>query len=133
MTAGGGGLVVGRPPSYLSIMRYFDRFQPRSAWADLRYFMWHQQPYRWVFLLASLLLTGITLMAFWADSRFEPEYHRDIVYVEQWPLSRTDKQIIAQQKVDEVVKQRRLAAEKREADKQRQFFEGVKKKADPWL
>lgn len=115
---------------YFPPMRYFDRFQPRSAWADLRYFMWHQQPYRWVFLLASLLLTGLTLMAFWADSRFEPEYHRDIVYVEQWPLSRTDKQIIAQQKVDEVIKQRRLAAENREREAKRAEFQRVKDKLD---
>lgn len=129
----GWGLATRRPPSYLAPMRYFDRFQPRSAWADLRYFMWHEQPYRWVFLLASILLTGLTLMAFWADSRFEPEYKREIIYVEQWPLSRTDKQIIAQQKVDQVIKTRRLEAEKRESDKREKFFREVKKKADPWL
>ncbi len=117
-------------PSYLPPMRYFDRIQPRGAWADLRHFFWHQQPYRWVFLILSVMLTVLTLAAFWIDSRFEPEYHRDIVYVEQWPLNRTDKEIIAQQKVDAVIKTRRLAAEKRLQDERRAEFQRIKDKMD---
>lgn len=114
-------------------MRYFDRFQPRGAWADLKHFMWSDQPYRWVFLILSIMVTVGTIAAFWVDSRFEPEYHRDIVYVQQWPLTRTDKEIIAQQKVDQVIKERRLAAEKRELELRQTYFRSLKSKADPWL
>lgn len=114
-------------------MRYFDRFQPRGAWADLKYFLWHQQPYRWVFLILSIMLTVLALAAFWVDSEFEPEYRREIVYVEQWPLTRTDKEIIAKQKIDQVIKERRLAAEKRELEERQRYFQAIKKKADPWL
>lgn len=111
-------------------MRYFDRIQPRGAWGDLRYFFWHQQPYRWVFLILSVMVTVGTLAAFWVDSRFEPEYHRSIVYVEQWPLTRTDKEIIAQQKVDAVIKARRQAAEERELAARRAAFQRMKDKMD---
>ena len=114
-------------------MRYFERFQPRGAWADLRYFLWHEQPYRWVFLILSIMVTVGTLAAFWVDSRFEPEYHREITYVQQWPLTRTDKEIIAQQKVDAVIKARKEAAAKRETEQRQRYFEAIKKKADPWL
>ncbi len=114
-------------------MRYFDRIQPRGAWADLKYFLWSQQPYRWLFLALSIALTALALAGFWADSRFEREYRREIVYVDQWPLSRTDQEIIAKQKVDQVIKERRLAAEKREMEARQKYFQAIKDKADPWL
>ncbi len=115
-------------------MRYFDRFQPRGAWADLRYFLWHEQPYRWVFLILSVMVTVGTLAAFWVDSRFEPEYKRpQIVWVQQWSLDRTDRQIKAQQKIDQAAKDRRLAVEKREMEERQKYFQDIKKKADPWL
>jgi hypothetical protein len=114
-------------------MRYFERIQPRGAWADLKHYLWADQPYRWVFLILSIMLTVLALAAFWVDSEFEPEYRREIVYVEQWPLTRTDKEIIAKQKVDEVIKQRRLQAEQRELEKRQRYFQQLKQKADPWL
>lgn len=113
-------------------MRYFDRFQPRSAWADLRYFLQRREPYQLWFFALSIALTVTTIAAFVIDSRFEPEYHRDIVYVQQWPLSRTDKQIIADQKVDYVIKARRLAAEKRAREANQAGFQKIQDKLDAW-
>lgn len=113
-------------------MRYLDRFQPRSAWADLRYFVAHRQPHQLGFFCLSIALTVLTIAAFVVDSRFEPEYHRDIVYVEQWKLTRTDAEIIAQQKIDAVIKTRRLEAEARERAKNQAGFKKIQDKLDAW-
>ena len=113
-------------------MRYFDRFQFRGAWHDLRYFVRARQPHQLGFMVLALVLTVVTIAAFVVDSRFEPEYHPEIVYVQQWPLTRTDAQIIAQQKVDYVIKARRLEAEKRTADARAASFKKVEDKLDQW-
>lgn len=112
--------------------RYLDRFQFRGAWADLRYFLSRRQPYQVGFLCLAVALTVATLGAFAIDSRFEPDYHRDIVYVQQWPLTRSDAQIIAQQKIDYVIKARRLEAEQRELARRQAGFKKIQDKLDQW-
>ena len=112
--------------------KYLGRFQFRGAWGDLRYFFGQRQPHQIGFFCLAIGSAAAILGAFVIDSRFEPEYHRDIVYVEQWPASRTDAQIIAQQKIDAPIKARRLAAEKREADKRRESFRKVQDALDRW-
>ena len=112
--------------------KYLSRFQFRGSWADLRHFFGTRQPHQLAFFCLAIAATAVTLGAFAIDSHFEPEYHHDIVYVDQWPLTRTDKEIIAQQKIDFVVKSRRLAAEKRERDANRASFQKVQNALDAW-
>lgn len=45
------------------------------------------------------------------DSHFQKEYHPDIVYVEQWPASRTEAEILASNKANQIEKDKRQAAE----------------------
>lgn len=106
-------------------MRKPSRFQPEGALADLRYFIGRRQPHQFVFFALALALTLVAIVAVAHDSKFTPEYHRDIVYVEQWPLTRTDKEIIAQQKVDALVKSRRLEAEDRERKANQAKFKAI--------
>ena len=112
--------------------RYLDRFQFRGSWRDLKHFFGTRQPHQLAFFGLAIALTAATLGAFAIDSHFEPAYHRDITYVEQWPLSRSDKEIIAQQRIDYVVKARRLAAEKRERDANRAGFQKMENALDAW-
>ncbi len=114
-------------------MRKPSRFQPEGALADLRYFFGRRQPHQIAFFALALVLTLGAIVAVAWDSRVAPVYHRDIVYVEQWPLSRTDKEIIAQQKVDYVIKARRLEAEKRAREANKAKFRTINDKFGKYL
>lgn len=114
-------------------MKLLHRIQPAGAWADLRYFFGRRRPHQWGFAALAVTLTGVTLWAFWHDSRFTPVYHRDIVYVQQWRLDRTDAEIAAQQRIDAPKEAARKAEEARRLEENRRFFEKMKKKTDGWL
>ena len=103
----------------LALMQFLSRFSPVRAYKDLRGFLASRQPYELGFLALAMLITGFFIYAFAHDSSVQPAYKPDIVYVEQWPLSRTDAEIRAQQKVDAVAKTERLA-EQRRRDEERQ-------------
>lgn len=103
-------------------MRYLARFSPLRAVRDLRMFLSQRQPYELWFMMLAIVLTGLVLFAFVKDSHFERAYKPDIIYVQQWPLDRTDEQIRALQKIDQAKKealQARLA--KRRAEQQAAF------------
>ena len=111
-------------------MKMLNRIQPKGAWADLRDFLGRRRPHQFGFAALSLTLTAVTLWAFWHDSRFEKEYHRDIVYVQQWRLDRTDAEIVAQQKIDGPIDARRKAAEEAQRAKRRAEFQRIKDRLD---
>lgn len=108
------------------------RFQPSGALADLRYFFGRRQPHQWVFAALAIGLTVLAITAFVHDSRFVPPYHRDIVYVQQWRLDRTDAEIIAQQKIDGIEQTRRIAEETRQREANRQKFKNVDDALRKW-
>lgn len=83
-------------------MRYPTRLNPVAAVNDLRRFLSAQPQHRVVFLMLSLAIVALILFAFVKDSHFEKAYKQDIVYVEQWKADRTDAEIRAKQKVDQV-------------------------------
>jgi hypothetical protein len=98
-------------------MSYVSRFSPVRAYKDLRLFLATRQPHELGFLLLAVAITGFFIFAFAHDSYFKPEYKRNIVYVEQYRLDRTDAEIRAQQVIDQAAKDKRLAAEKAKRDK----------------
>ena len=114
-------------------MKYFDRIQPSGALADLRYFFGQRRPHQWGFAALAVTLTGVTLWAFWHDSKFKPVYHRDIIYVQQWRAGRTDAEVRAQQRIDAPAEAARRAAEMRRLEDNRRFFQKMKDKTDGWL
>lgn len=111
-------------------MKMLTRVQPKGAVADLREFLTRRRPHQWGFAALSVTLTAVTLWAFWHDSKFEKEYHRDIVYVQQWRLDRTDAEIIAQQKIDGPIDARRKAEEQARQEKRRAEFQRIKDRLD---
>ncbi|MEG3163685.1 hypothetical protein U1701_03665 [Sphingomonas sp. PB2P19] len=100
-------------------MGFFSRFSPIAAYRDLRLFLSQRQPHELWFLIAALGVTSFLVYAFARDSGAEPEYKRNIVYVEQWSADRTDAEIIAQQKIDAPIKAKALAAQKAREDADR--------------
>lgn len=112
----------GRPAPILLGVRYFARFNPLRAVRDLRFFLAQRQPYELWFGMLAIVLTGLLLIGFVKDSHVERPYKPNIVYVEQWRGDRTDAQIVAQQKVDQVaVDKRKAEIERRQKAVQAQF------------
>lgn len=97
-------------------MSFFTRFSPVRAIVDLRFFLSQRQPYELGFLALSIVIVALLIAGFVHDSHEERPYKREIVYVQQWPLSRTDAEIRAQQKIDGV-KEARLRAEEEKRQK----------------
>ena len=108
---------------------YLSFFSPRRAASDLRVFMGTRGQHRPGFLLAALLATGGIIFVFSKDAHFERPYERHIIYVEQWPLTRTDEEIRAQQKIDAAKK----AIEQAKLDKLQKARQAEFKKIDDAL
>ena len=98
-------------------MTYFGRFSPVTAYRDLRLFLQTRERYEFGFLALAIAVTGVFVYFFIRDSHVEAPYKREVQYVRDWRLDRSDGQIKAQQLIDEAAKQKMLA--EREAEKAR--------------
>ncbi|MDB5695677.1 MAG: hypothetical protein JWN21_1220 [Sphingomonas bacterium] len=108
------------------IPKTLKKIQPGGAWADVRYFFGKLgEPHQLLFLLLALATTALTLWALYVESYREKEYKREIIYVQQWRLDRTDAEIVAQQKIDGIEQTRRIAEEKRLQEEQRLKFKKI--------
>ena len=113
-------------------MGFFGRFSPVRAYRDLRVFLAQRQPYELGFLALAMAITGFLIYAFAHDSYAEPVYRPDIVYVEQWPANRTDAEIVAQQKIDEPIRQQQLAEQRKLEEARRASFRRIDKQLESW-
>jgi hypothetical protein len=113
-------------------MQILDRFSPIRAYKDLRLFLSQRQPYELGFLVLAMAITGFLVWAFIRDSYVKPIYKPDIIYVEQWTLSRTDDEIRAAQIVDQARKDKRLAEEKAFEEKKRAQFQKLDDQLSKW-
>jgi hypothetical protein len=87
---------------------------PANAWRDLRAFLDQQGRYKILFAMFALAMPSLIVLGFYVDS--QPDRPKpQIIYVENWPESRSDAQIKADQKVDQA---RRDAFK---AERRRQF------------
>ncbi len=104
-------------------MRYFARFNPLTALRDLRLFLHQREKHELWFGALALVLTTLLLAGFMVDSRVEqPPKLPEVIFVKSWPLSRTDQEIIAQQKLDMIENEKQAAAfRKAQLERQRQF------------
>ena len=81
-------------------MRLPKVLSPTRAANDLRFFLALRKPHELWFLVAAMILTLAVILALDHDATERREYKPNIIYVEQWPASRTDAEIVAQQKID---------------------------------
>lgn len=123
MAAGARGFALEPPRPYLcGQMTFLKRFSPVVAYRDLRFFLATRKRHELGFLALSLALTLLVLWAFVKDSSFEKPYERTVIYVEQWPITRTDEQIKAQQVIDQAKRNiEKAELEKRRKAKQAEF------------
>lgn len=100
-------------------MAFFSRMSPIRAINDLRSYLASRPPYEVVFLGIAILITAFFIYLFARNDYAPPPYRPNIIYVEQWPLNRSDAEIRAAQVVTQKNKDMRLAKEKA-AQQQRQ-------------
>ena len=113
-------------------MSFLRNMSPVRAYRDLRVFLASRERYELGFLFAAMLVTSFFIYAFAKDSYFEPAYKPNIIYVEQWPATRTDAEIRAQQKIDAVTKAKRLAEQKAREDEVRAGFKKMDDRMTSW-
>lgn len=113
-------------------MTFLSRFSPVRAYKDLRLFLAQRKPYELGFLALAMGVTGFFIYAFMRNDYVPPPYRPNIIYVEQWRLDRTDAQIRAQQKIDQVKKEQRIAEEEAAKAKTRAEFKRLDDKLDSW-
>jgi len=104
----------------MSVLRHFS--VPR-AYRDLRrFFLTRRKPHEVWFMLLAMALTLLVIAAFAHDSNIKRPYRENIIYVESWPLNRSEAEILAQQKIDSVKKAKEQAQiEKLEKERQAQL------------
>ena len=100
-----------------------------AALRDLRFFLSQRQPFELGMLALSIMITTVFIAGFVHDSHFEKPYQRNIIYVEQWPVTRSNAEIVAQQKVDLVER----AKEKAEFERQQKDLQAQYKRLDDKL
>jgi len=104
----------------MSVLRYFS--VPRAYRDVKRLLLTRRKPYEIWFLLLAMVLTVAILLGFAHDSNIKVPYKENIIYVQSWPLNRSEAEILAQQKIDAAKKAKQQAAiEKAEKERQAQF------------
>jgi len=108
-------------------MRFLPKPQPASAMADVIRAMRAPAPHKLGIMGVSAAITYLLIASLIHDFSPKPVYHApEIIYVKQWPKSRTLAQIKAQQAIDgpieKAAKEKEIAdEEKAEADRRAQF------------
>ena len=104
-------------------MKFLRHLSPLRAVRDLRGYLAQRRPHEIGFFGLAIAVTYLIVVGMMYESRHAPPpYHRDIVYVQQWPANRSDAEIVAQQKIDGVAQTKRENELKRlEAERRAQF------------
>lgn len=114
-------------------MSLFRFLSPAHAYRDLRdYVAKREQPHRLLFLIISVGITSLLIAGFVKDSFFERAYKRDIQYVEDWRLDRTDEEIIARQAVMKVERDKLIADYRGRQEKRQAEFKRLDDKLNSW-
>jgi len=93
-------------------MSWFPRpVGPRAALADFRAFLRHREREHWIGAALAVLVTIIIIIEFLVDSRINTAPPPRIVYVEDWRATRTDAEIVTDQKKHQA--ERKAAEEER--------------------
>jgi hypothetical protein len=113
-------------------MEFFSRFNPLRAWRDLRNFLLGRGKVELAALFIAALITAVVIGVFARNATPEVKPERTIIYVQQWPASRSDDQIKAQQKVDAPKEAAARAEVARQQEKRRQEFKRLDDKLRSW-
>ena len=92
--------------------------RPSRALADLRQFWGERRRHQIVYAALAVASTSFVLFAFWQSFTVTEEWQPpEVQYVQQWPASRTDAEVRAQQAKDapREIAEKKAAAAKAEA------------------
>jgi hypothetical protein len=114
-------------------MSRFRRYNPLVGLRDLRLFL-HSRPKHELGFAFLAIVTTVTLIAgFMIDAKdLKAPYKRDIQYVESWPLSRTDAEIIEAQKQDMKTRATREAEQKKREAENRAALKRIDDALNRW-
>jgi hypothetical protein len=94
------GLVRNARAHYLGAMPLPRPASPRALANDLRNF-WRARPRgHWIAALLAAAMTAGIVIAFLVDSRSMGETREQVIFLDSWPVDRTDAQIRAKQQAD---------------------------------
>ena len=113
-------------------MTFFSRFNPLRAIRDLRAFLAQRKPYEVVFMGLAVAITWTVILVFARDTHVEREYKPDIIYVQSWPLNRSDAEIRAQQAKDLPAERARKAEIERRQKERQEKFKRIDDKLRSW-
>jgi len=113
-------------------MQFFRRFSPLHAFRDLRLFLSQREPRDLGFLVAAMAVTGFFVYAFMRNDIPPEPYQPNIIYFKNYAANRTDAQIKAQQEIDKVEQDQRIAAQKAREEKLRSQFKTVDDAMTKW-
>ena len=113
-------------------MRLLRFLSPLGAYRDLRRFLVQRHPHQLLFAMLAVVLTTLLIAGFYKDSRVEMPYKRHIIYVKQWPLDRSEAEILAQQKIDMKKKAKRMAEIEAARKKRQEAFQRLDNQLDAW-
>lgn len=105
--------------------RLWSSVAPIAASNEVYQYLLKDRPHRWGFLGLSAAITGFICWGLIHDSYAEVPYKREIIYVQDWRLDRSDAEIIAQQKIDQAAKDKRDAAQKAKDEKVRKQYQDM--------
>ncbi|WP_404336004.1 hypothetical protein AB2M62_17930 [Sphingomonas sp. MMS12-HWE2-04] len=114
-------------------MSFLRSLSPLRALRDLRFFLAQRKQHELWFMILAMLITFGVLFVFIKDSRVAVPYKRNIIYFESWPLTRTDEQIRAQQKIDQAKKAIEQAEYEKRLKKRQEQFQRLDKNVSKWL
>ncbi len=128
------GWPLARPVPIWGVMSVFARLNPFRALADLRRFLGSRGKHEVLFLFAALFVCFVVVGGFVLSSRIvKPHQPPTIIYVQSWPATRTDAEIIAQQKIDMAKKKIDDAKLEKLKAERRAEFKRLGDKLKPWL
>ena len=87
---------------------------PRVLLADLRVFLATRQRHQMGIAAVSIAMPALIVLGFYHDSKTDPP-KPEMYFLPSWPADRSDAEIIAQQKIDQKIK------EKRDADRRASY------------
>jgi len=84
---------------------------PRALIADLKAFFATRQRHQLLIGAVSVAMPALIVLGFYHDSHVEPP-KEEMYFLPSWPADRSDAEIIAQQKIDQKIKEKRQAEQR---------------------
>lgn len=111
------GLAYPARQPYLPSMALPRPSSPKALLADLKAFARERSRHQWIAAIFAIVMPVMIIIGFIVDARTNIAPGEQIIYAESWPATRTDAEIVAQQKIDQKKKEARQKARQEQFQK----------------